>query len=203
MGHGEMLLAVAGLDDKAIQARTRKLAEGDWSGFPPAQRAAFAYARKMSKEPWSITDEDITQLQRVFGPERALDVIWWAWWIGSAPVALESNQASSLQSNRGVRVGEAGLCALHRDRLEGRRSGAPAEGARSARSHSAAHGRDQGVRATELMSRAMVHARFYRTCRPHFHPHTMLASIEIWTARRNTNFVSKKSSLGVVYPLLG
>jgi alkylhydroperoxidase family enzyme len=78
MGHAEMLLAVAGLDDKAIQERTRKLAEGDWSGFPPAQRKAFAYARKMSREPWSVTDEDVAQLKRDFGPERALDVIWWA-----------------------------------------------------------------------------------------------------------------------------
>ena len=64
MGHTEMLLAVAGLDDKAVRERTRKLAEGDWSAFPPAERAAFAYARKMSKEPWSITDEDVACLHR-------------------------------------------------------------------------------------------------------------------------------------------
>src|SRR5262245_22131048 len=78
MGHTEMLLAVAGLDDKAIQTRTRKRAEGDRSGFPAAQRAAFGYARKMSREPWEITDADIHELQRHFGPDRALDVIWWA-----------------------------------------------------------------------------------------------------------------------------
>ncbi len=78
MGHTEMLLAVAGLDDKAVRERTRRLAEGDWSDFPPAQRGAFAYARKMSKEPWSINDEDVARLKRAFGPARALDVIWWA-----------------------------------------------------------------------------------------------------------------------------
>ena len=78
MGHTEMLLAVAGLDNKAILERTKKLADGDWSSFPPAERAAFAYARKMSKEPWSITSEDIDVLKRHFGAERALDVIWWA-----------------------------------------------------------------------------------------------------------------------------
>jgi alkylhydroperoxidase family enzyme len=78
MGHTEMLLAVAGLDDRAIRERTKKLADGDWSGFPPRERAAFAYARKMSREPWSINDEDVNELKQLFGPERALDVIWWA-----------------------------------------------------------------------------------------------------------------------------
>lgn len=77
MGHTEMLLAVAGLDNKGIQERTKKLADGDWSSFPPAERAAFAYARKMSKEPWSVTSEDVEILKRHFGTERALDVIWW------------------------------------------------------------------------------------------------------------------------------
>jgi alkylhydroperoxidase family enzyme len=78
MGHTEMLLAVAGLDDKAIKERTKKLADGDWSGFPAAERAAFNYARKMSKEPWSITDADVDELKRHFGTERTIDVIWWA-----------------------------------------------------------------------------------------------------------------------------
>ena len=73
-----MLLAVAGLDDKAIKERTKKLADGDWSDFPPAERAAFNYARKMSNEPWAVSDEDVEELKRHFGPERAIDVIWWA-----------------------------------------------------------------------------------------------------------------------------
>jgi hypothetical protein len=33
MGHCEMLLAVAGLDNKEIAERTRLLASGDWSSF--------------------------------------------------------------------------------------------------------------------------------------------------------------------------
>lgn len=73
-----MLLAVAGLDNKAIAERTQKLADGDWSSFPVAQRVAYNYARKMTKEPWAITDGDIAQLQKYFGVDRALDVIWWA-----------------------------------------------------------------------------------------------------------------------------
>lgn len=78
MGHCEMLLAVAGLDENAVRERTRKLAEGDWSAFPPAERAAFAFARKLSKEPWAVGADDLAELRSQFGPNRALDVIWWA-----------------------------------------------------------------------------------------------------------------------------
>ena len=78
MGHCEMLLAVAGLDEKAIGERTRRLAGGDWSDFTPAERAGFAFARKQAKDPASVTDSDVRGLVKHFGPERALDVIWWA-----------------------------------------------------------------------------------------------------------------------------
>ena len=44
MGHTEMLLAVAGLDDKALQERTRRLASGDWSSFPASERMAYSFA---------------------------------------------------------------------------------------------------------------------------------------------------------------
>lgn len=73
-----MLLAVAGLNEKSIAERTQKLAAGDWSAFPAAERAAFAFARKLSKEPWELKAEDRAELHRWFGPERAMDVIWWA-----------------------------------------------------------------------------------------------------------------------------
>ena len=78
MGHSEMLLAVAGLDKNALTERTRRLAGGDWSASPPAERYAFSYARKLSVAPWTIGDEDVRGVVAHFGPERALDVIWWA-----------------------------------------------------------------------------------------------------------------------------
>ena len=78
MGHSEMLLAVAGLDKDAITDRTQKLASGDWSGFRPADQAAFRFARKQARDPASITAEDVAELRKHFGTERALDVIWWA-----------------------------------------------------------------------------------------------------------------------------
>jgi alkylhydroperoxidase family enzyme len=73
-----MLLAVAGLDEAKITERTRRLAVGDWSCFPPEEQAAFAYARKLTVAPADVTTADIRELQRHFGDERALDVIWWA-----------------------------------------------------------------------------------------------------------------------------
>ncbi|WP_435018278.1 carboxymuconolactone decarboxylase family protein [Tundrisphaera sp. TA3] len=78
MGHCEMLLGVAGLDPGQIADRTAKLASGDWSGFPPAERIAFAFARKLTRAPWDISEADIRRLGDAFGPERALDVIWWS-----------------------------------------------------------------------------------------------------------------------------
>jgi alkylhydroperoxidase family enzyme len=78
MGHCEMLLAVAGLDRDKIMQRTEQLASGDWSGFTPAERAAFAFARKQAKDPSAITTADMRQLTHHFGSVRALDVLWWA-----------------------------------------------------------------------------------------------------------------------------
>jgi hypothetical protein len=78
MGHSEMLLAVAGLDEKELEARTRLLASGDWSTLPSWDRAGFFFARKLSKTPWAIDDADRKTLIAHFGPERAMDVIWWA-----------------------------------------------------------------------------------------------------------------------------
>jgi hypothetical protein len=78
MGHCEMLLAVAGLDEETIKVRTRNLASGDWSSFTPAERTAFAFARKHAREPWAVTDADRRALVDHFGPVRAIDVLWWS-----------------------------------------------------------------------------------------------------------------------------
>src|SRR5208282_3076163 len=78
MGHSEMLLAVAGLDEDSMNERTRLLASGDWSTFPPGDRAAFLFARKQATTPWAIKTDDMRLLIDHFGLERALDVLWWA-----------------------------------------------------------------------------------------------------------------------------
>jgi hypothetical protein len=78
MGHTEMVLAVAGLDKTAIDDRVRRLAGGDWSSFPPAERAAYQFAHKQAREPASVEPGDVRRLAVLLGPDRALDVVWWA-----------------------------------------------------------------------------------------------------------------------------
>lgn len=78
MGHCEMLLAVAGLDKTALAEQTRRLASGDWTGFGAADRFAFAFARKQARKPASINSQDVGELVRHFGHDRAIDVIWWS-----------------------------------------------------------------------------------------------------------------------------
>jgi hypothetical protein len=77
MGHTEMVLAVAGLDQKRIAERVRRL-DGDWGSFPPAERAAYRFARNQARDPASVADRNVPELARLWGPDRALDVVWWA-----------------------------------------------------------------------------------------------------------------------------
>ena len=80
MGHSEMLLAVAGLNDEQIHERTAQLATGDWSGFPPAERQALIFARKLTRQPAEISTDDINELRATFGEPRAVDLIWYISW---------------------------------------------------------------------------------------------------------------------------
>jgi alkylhydroperoxidase family enzyme len=80
MGHCQMTLAVAGLKDDEITQQTKKLASSDWSDFPPAERLAYRFAHKLSREPQSLVAKDVAALTEVFGPERALDVLWHICW---------------------------------------------------------------------------------------------------------------------------
>jgi hypothetical protein len=75
-----MLLAVAGLKEVEIKERTLKLATGDWSVFPPAERLAFAFADKLTRAPSSLADKDIQDLVKTFGANRTADLIWYGAW---------------------------------------------------------------------------------------------------------------------------
>ena len=81
MGHGNMMLAVAGLKDDEVKQRTKNLAVGEWEGFAPAERQALAFAAKLSKYPEAITDTDVKDLVATFGTERAMDLIWYSSWV--------------------------------------------------------------------------------------------------------------------------
>ena len=80
MGHSEMLLAVAGLSKEEIKKQTRKLADGNWSAFPPAERLALQFAHKQTKRPGDLSDSDVNALLTTFGPHRATDLIFYGAW---------------------------------------------------------------------------------------------------------------------------
>lgn len=92
MGHGNMLLAVAGLKDDEVKERTRKLAAGKWDDFAPAERQAYAFAAKLSSRPAEVTDADVKELADTFGPERAADVIWYSAWVNFMTRVADSFQ---------------------------------------------------------------------------------------------------------------
>jgi len=75
MGHCEMNWEVAGLSKPEIAERSRLLAGDDWSSFTPAEQHAFAFARKLTRSPWEVSNDDITELKADFGPDRALIVV--------------------------------------------------------------------------------------------------------------------------------
>ena len=78
MGHCEMNWEVAGLTKPQIAERSRLLAGDDWSSFPPEEQRAFAFARKLTRTPGTISADDIEGLRRDFGPDRALIVLVYA-----------------------------------------------------------------------------------------------------------------------------
>src|SRR5262245_9505431 len=80
MGHSVMLLAVAGQKEAQIKERTSKLAGGDWSSFSPAEQVGLQFGYKLTKEPSTISDDDVERLTEAFGPLRAIDLIWYGAW---------------------------------------------------------------------------------------------------------------------------
>jgi hypothetical protein len=76
MGHCKMLLAVAGLDEASVNSRIKRLAVGDWSEFTAAEQAALIFARKAAR-PSGVSREDFRRLCDHFGPDGAVDVLWW------------------------------------------------------------------------------------------------------------------------------
>lgn len=77
MGHCEMLLQLAGLDESAVAKRTRMLAETDWGAFPSSEQVAYAYARKLSATPQLLTSQDYATLEKEFGPKQAMSIYVW------------------------------------------------------------------------------------------------------------------------------
>jgi alkylhydroperoxidase family enzyme len=69
-GHQEIKLKGDGVKEDTIAAL-----DGDWSEFTPAERAAFAFTRKLTFEPNAITDADIDQLRRHYKDLQILEIV--------------------------------------------------------------------------------------------------------------------------------
>lgn len=76
MGHCEMNWEVAGLSKNEIAERSRLLAGEDWSSFSPAEQHAFAFARKLTRAPSTVTEAELNALKHDFGPELAVMVVF-------------------------------------------------------------------------------------------------------------------------------
>jgi len=49
--------------------------DGDWAEFDDAQRAAFAFARKLSFEPYSVTDADLAPLKSHYNDKQLVEIV--------------------------------------------------------------------------------------------------------------------------------
>ena len=70
IGHQESKLLSAGLSENEIASL-----DGDWSQHSPAERAAFAFARKLAHEPHEVSDADIGGLRDHFTDLQILEMV--------------------------------------------------------------------------------------------------------------------------------
>lgn len=69
-GHQENKLLRAGQSEDQIAAL-----DGDWAEFTPAQRAAFAFARKITYEPHKLADADLDGLKKFYRDTQILEIV--------------------------------------------------------------------------------------------------------------------------------
>ncbi|MBX3442926.1 MAG: hypothetical protein KF774_11010 [Planctomyces sp.] len=70
LGHQESSLASRGVTDDELAAL-----DGDWSEFDDAHSAAFAFATKLSFQPWAISDQDVEELREHFDETQTSEII--------------------------------------------------------------------------------------------------------------------------------
>jgi alkylhydroperoxidase family enzyme len=71
LGQARKRLLAFGVADKDIWAL-----DGDWEGFKPSERAAFALARKLTATPHRITDDDIALLRKHFPDRQVAELVF-------------------------------------------------------------------------------------------------------------------------------
>lgn len=71
LGHQEVKLKAGGVAEDTIAAL-----DGDWSEFNPAERAAFAFVRKLGREPQNVGAADIDALRTYYNDRQILDIVF-------------------------------------------------------------------------------------------------------------------------------
>ncbi len=70
LGHQESKLLGAGRSEDRIASL-----DGDWSEFTPAERTAFAFARKFTYQPHLLSDSDIESLKSHYTDEQIIEML--------------------------------------------------------------------------------------------------------------------------------
>lgn len=70
LGHQESGLASRGMTDDQLAAL-----DGDWSVFDEAKQAAFAFATKLSFEPYAINDQDFAALRKHYNEQQVTEIV--------------------------------------------------------------------------------------------------------------------------------
>jgi alkylhydroperoxidase family enzyme len=70
LSHQEVKLKAAGVSDDRLAAL-----DTDWSVFTPAERAAFAFVRKLGRRPHEVDGTDIDALRKHYNDREILDII--------------------------------------------------------------------------------------------------------------------------------
>lgn len=71
VGCSKRRLNAMGLSDDVVYAL-----DGSWGGYTPAERAAFALARKLTVAPASIVDVDISDLRKHFADRQVAELVY-------------------------------------------------------------------------------------------------------------------------------
>ncbi|HWE40216.1 MAG TPA: hypothetical protein VG406_26930 [Isosphaeraceae bacterium] len=71
LGHQEVKLQAGGVPEDRIAAL-----DGDWSEFNPAERAAFAFVRKLGRAPQDVGAADIDALRKHYNDRQVLDIVF-------------------------------------------------------------------------------------------------------------------------------
>jgi alkylhydroperoxidase family enzyme len=70
LGHQEASLASRGMTDDELAAL-----DGDWAEIDDSRRAAFTFARKLSFEPYAISDQDLDALRKHYNDAQVAEIV--------------------------------------------------------------------------------------------------------------------------------